>query len=273
MLGFDIKDVVAFMTTPCVSLINDLSEANMMDSYISELSIKNAIDLATGIVDPSKFLFGSISTIDEYGNRGTISRVDDVFGRITSGKLYSILLAIEKREDPEFQKFNFKTYIQSYIKARLNGENLKPISSYGIISDYESKKGFYRMSDYIEKIIKQIQKARLRYAQRYINQGLSMEEALSLASNDFQIDLEEFKNVLELANETSTLGGTFLGLNQGLPSSKEDLQGSMRKIAKAISDRELLLEYLENNSFFRRMQLRKLQSLKLSSMKTYRKRF
>ena len=96
------------------------------------------------------------------------------------------------------------------------------------------------MSDYIEKIIKQIQKARLRYAQRYINQGLSMEEALSLASNDFQIDLEEFKNVLELANETSTLGGTFLGLNQGLPSSKEDLQGSMRKIAKAVSDRELL---------------------------------
>ena len=90
MLGFDIKYVVAFMTTPCVSLINDLSEANMMDSYISELSIKNAIDLATGIVDPSKFLFGSISTIDEYGNRGTISRVDDVFGRITSGKLYSI---------------------------------------------------------------------------------------------------------------------------------------------------------------------------------------
>ena len=240
MLGFDIKDVVAFMTTPCVSLINDLSEANMMDSYISELSIKNAIDLATGIVDPSKFLFGSVSTVDEYGNRGTISRVDDVFGKLTSGKLYSTLLALEKKNNPEFQKFNFKTYIQSYIKARLNGENLKPISSYGIISDYESKKGFYRMSDYIEKIIKQIQKARSRYAQRYINQGLSTEEAISLASNDFQLDLEEFKNVLELANETSTLGGTFLGLNQGLPSSKEDLQGSMRKIAKAVSDRELL---------------------------------
>ncbi len=102
MLGFDIKDVVAFMTTPCVSLINDLSEANMMDSYISELSIKNAIDLATGIVDPSKFLFGSVSIVDEYGSRGTISRVDDVFSRITGGKLYSTLLAIEKKEDPEF---------------------------------------------------------------------------------------------------------------------------------------------------------------------------
>lgn len=40
-----------------------------------------------------------------------------------------------------------------------------------------------------------------------------MEEALSLASNDFQLDLEEFKNVLELADETSTLGSVFLGLN------------------------------------------------------------
>lgn len=240
MLGFDIKDVVAFMTTPCVSLINDLSEANMMDSYVSQLGIKDAINLATGIIDPSKFLFGSISTIDENGNRGTVSRVDDVFGKLTSGKLYSTLLALEKQNDPEFQKFNFKTYIQSYIKARLAGEDLKPISSYGVISDYESKKGFYRMSDYIEKIIEQIQKSRSRYAQRYANQGLTAEEIASLASNDFQLDLEEFKNVLELANETSTLGGTFLGLNQGLPSSKEDLQGSMRKIAKAVSDRELL---------------------------------
>lgn len=111
MLGFDIKDVIAFMTTPCVSLINDLSEANMMDSYIPELSVKNAVDLATGIVDPSKFLFESVSTVDEYGNRDTISRVDDVFSRITSGKLYSTLLAIEKKNDPEFKKFNFKTYI------------------------------------------------------------------------------------------------------------------------------------------------------------------
>lgn len=238
MLGFDIRDVVEFMTSPCVSLINNLSEANMMDSYITEVKLKDAINIADGIIDPNKFIFGSVSRVDEYGNREMRPRVDRIFEYLTQSSLYNTLVTIERERNPEFNKFSFKTYIQSYIKARLDGHDLKPFSSYGIISDFEDRREFYRMSDYIEKIINQIEKARSRYAQRYINQGLSKEEATYLASYDFQLDLQEFRNVVELADETSTLGTTFLGLNQGLPSSKEDLQNSMRKIAKAMSDRE-----------------------------------
>ena len=83
MLGFDIRDVVEFMTSPCVSLINNLSEANMMDSYITEVKLKDAINIADGIIDPNKFIFGSISSVDEYGNREMKPRVDRIFEYLT----------------------------------------------------------------------------------------------------------------------------------------------------------------------------------------------
>lgn len=236
MLGFDIKDVVAFMTTPCVSLINDLSEANMMDSYISELKIEDAINLAQGIINPNKFLFGSINTRNEYQENVTISREENVFSQITKGELYQTLLSIEKQKNPEFNKFNFKTYIQSYVNARLNGYDFKPFSSYVRISDYESAKGLDRLSDYIEKIIVQLDKSISKYSERYTSNLLL--DARTLGYNDFIEDLQEFKKVFELANETSALGGTFLGLNQGLPTSKTDLQESIRNISKTLFDRE-----------------------------------
>jgi hypothetical protein len=53
--------------------------------------------------------------------------------------------------------------------------------------------------------------------------------------------LTEFEKVFALANETSTLGSTFLGMNQGLPTTKLDLQKKILKITKSVSDREKAL--------------------------------
>lgn len=223
MLGFDIKDVVTFMTSPCVSLINDLSEANMMDSYITELRIEDSMDIVDGKIDPSKFLFGSVSSLDEYNSRVEKSRVDSVFDTVTNGKLYNILLGRAKAKNPKATRFySLQAYLQEYINARLEGEELQPLSSYFSVSDYESRKGFERMSDYIEKLIYSIAKARAKYSN----------------IKEYYQDLEEFKNVYQLANETTTLGGVFLGLNQGLPGSKVDLQNSLRKIKQTITTRE-----------------------------------
>nr|WP_303661400.1 hypothetical protein [Bacteroides intestinalis] len=41
-----------------------------------------------------------------------------------------------------------------------------------------------------------------------------------------------------MASETSTLGSTLLGLNQGIPTSKEDLLNKVFKIQQAVSTRE-----------------------------------
>jgi hypothetical protein len=44
------------------------------------------------------------------------------------------------------------------------------------------------------------------------------------------MDLQEFSKVHALSSETSTLGSTLLGLNQGIPTSKEDLLNKVLKI-------------------------------------------
>ena len=230
MLGFDIKDVVTFMTSPCVNLINDLSEANMMDSYIPQLRVQDAIKIAKGIIDSNKFLPGSVPSVNEYGERDTISRSQSVLGIFTeagtsANKAYNLLVDRVKQINPDFAGFNnLQDLIQQYINARLDGEQLEVLENYAKSSDYETEKGIQRLSDYIEKIIYSLQKTRSDYGNR----------------EDFDKDLAEFEEVYQLANETTTLGGPFLGLNQGLPGSKVDLQSELRKIKSAVTTRENL---------------------------------
>lgn len=262
MLGFDINDTVSFMTSPCVSLISDLSETNMMDSYITNLRIDDSMEIVDGIIDPTKFLFGAVSDTDEWGNRVETSRANKMFSSLTSSKLNKILTDLRKQTSPDFKGYrNLPEFIQAYIKARLNGIDLKPISAYPSVSDYESRKGLNRMSDYIDKVIYSISKAVNKYAEKYTtikiddiidpnDPEFQMDEATwqayladqsqakAKALEEFNEDLQEFKRVYELANETTTLGGVFLGMNQGLPSSKVDLQSKLRKIGDAITDRE-----------------------------------
>lgn len=262
MLGFDIKDTVSFMTSPCVSLISDLSETNMMDSYITNLRIDDSMEIVDGIIDPSKFLFGSISETDDWGNRTEIPRADSVFSALASSKLHKILTDIQKQINPDFKGYkSLSTLIQAYIKARLNGADLKSINAYPSISDYESRKGLNRMSDYIDRIIYSISKAVDKYAERYTTINIDdivdpnspdfeldeasyqaylddQSQAKAKALYEFNEDLQEFKRVYKLANETTTLGGVFLGMNQGLPGSKVDLQGKLRKIKETVTTRE-----------------------------------
>ena len=261
MLGFDIKDTVSFMTSPCVSLISDLSEANMMDSYITNLRIDDSMNIVDGIIDPTNFLFGATKQEDEWGNRIDVSRTDSVFSALAGSKLHKILTDIQKQTNPNFTGYrSLQTLIQAYIKARLNGVDLESISTYPRVSDYESRKGLDRMSDYIDKVIYSISKAVNKYAERYrtididsVVDPMLLEDiddatyqayleddrqAKAQALSEFNEDLEEFKRVYKLANETTTLGGVFLGMNQGLPGSKTDLQGKLRKIKETVSTRE-----------------------------------
>ena len=273
MLGFDIKDTVSFMTSPCVSLISDLSETNMMDSYITNLRIDDSMQIVDGIIDPSKFLFGSVNETDEWGNRVETSRADSVFSSLTSSKLHKILTDMQKQINPGFKGYtNIKPLIQDYIKARLNGVDLKPISAYPSVSDYESRKGLDRMSDYINRIIYSISKAVDKYAERYTTINIDdivdpydpdfqvdeiawqaylddQSQARAKALDEFNKDLEEFKRVYKLANETTTLGGVFLGMNQGLPGSKVDLQGKLRKIEDTITTREKEFGLFSSSAF------------------------
>lgn len=228
MLGFDIKDVVTFMTSPCVNLINSLSQANMMDSYIPQVRVKDAIKIASGIIDTNTFLRGTSHYIDDYGAVKPITQskfILNLFGsEITSQSLYQKLLNRAKQDNPSIQSFSsLSGMIQAYINLKLESKDtIKPLEQWIRIDNYELKKSFQRLSDYVEKVIYSLQKARSSYKNQ----------------EDFNKDLIEFQNVYELSNETTTLGGVFLGLNQGLPGSKVDLQSKLRKIKSAVTSRE-----------------------------------
>lgn len=227
MLGFDIKDVVTFMTSPYVNLINDLSESNMMDNFMSKVSIKDAIDLSKGIINPKNFLFGTENVYIDDFTRGIRTREDITFNALKASTLYKPLLDDYKLINPEVTTIpNLSTFIQLYIQKRLRGEELERLAYYAYktekSSSFENIKQLNWLSDYVDKLVYQISKAKSKYKD----------------ISDFEKDQEEFEKILKLADETSTLGGTFLGLNQGLPSSKEDLMNSIRNITNTVTTRE-----------------------------------
>lgn len=243
MIGFDIKDVVSFMTSPAVNLISGLLETNMMDSYINNLKIDEAIDTAQGLIDASKFLFGSETIKDENNYVKTISRVEAAFNKLS--KLNRLLLDRYKISHPNARKIpSLQILISEYIKARLDNFTVdgKPLGDFSEYfqsrssKDYEIIKGVQRLSDYINKVTYDIGLTRAKYAERYIQQG--DEFAMEKGIDDFNKDLEEFKKISKLADETTELGGVMLGMNQGLPSDKVALQEKLRKIGNIVTARE-----------------------------------
>jgi hypothetical protein len=60
MLGFDINDIVKFMTSPVASLVSELSTSNMFDEYMYNVSVNEAINILSGKFPLSKFMVGYV---------------------------------------------------------------------------------------------------------------------------------------------------------------------------------------------------------------------
>lgn len=68
------------------------------------------------------------------------------------------------------------------------------------------------------------------------NPGRKAEDIREEIMKSIPLDIDEFENILEGANEFSNLG-KILGLNQGLPTSKALLQKRIQDMQKILSDR------------------------------------
>lgn len=69
MMGFNLEDIVEFMISPAVSLVNDISNANMFDEYLSRVSVNDAIKILKGDFNLDKFFPGTMTVTkqDEEG--------------------------------------------------------------------------------------------------------------------------------------------------------------------------------------------------------------
>lgn len=114
-----------------------------------------------------------------------------------------------------------KEIISDYWKARVTGMLDQPLTDFvsNIHANTRLNNNIIAFSDYIDNVVSKVK-----------NSGLDL--------NEFYLDLDEFSKVYDLASETSTLGSTLLGLNQGIPTSKEDLLNKVFKIQQAVSTRE-----------------------------------
>lgn len=165
-LGFDINDIVKFMTSPAINFIDAITETNIFTQQ--NISLKNAIKIARG--DYSPLVIGSA--------RAALSKYDNLIEALERGDVD-----------------NFKN----------------PLS-----------KTDYAYND-VEDLVTLI--GSIKHLQQYDIHGQGIQE-----------DITEFENVMEGANEFSSFAQT-LGINQGIPTSKIDLQRRVSNLQKLYATR------------------------------------
>lgn len=185
-LGFDINDIVKFMTSPAISFIDAITDTNIFNQQ--NISLKDAIKIARGDYSP-----------------------------LVTGSARAALL--EKNKD--------------LIDLLETG-------------DLENFKNPFRPSDYsyndVEDLVTLI--GSIKHLQQY-----------NILDPGIQEDINEFENVMEGANEFSSFAQT-LGANQGIPTSKLDLQKRVTNIQKLYATRFAetntpMDEPLDVNRFFK----------------------
>lgn len=153
-MGFDINDIVKFMTSPAISFIDAITDSNIFSGR--EISLKNAIKIAKG----------------DYSS-------------LITGRAKEYLLDKDRQ--------------------------LVKMLSEGKIDEFKNP---YSTSDYqysaVEDLITEI--GQIKSLQNY-----------DTTNQDIINDILEFQNVMEGADEFSSFAQT-LGMNQGIPTSKIDLQ-------------------------------------------------
>lgn len=219
-MGFNINDIVSFMISPAVSLINNLSDQDMFNDFTGNNSVNNVLKMLRD---------GDFNNVLNYIFPG-VTYGEDGQAYLASGEFIDKILTKYKAQNPDAKDWDINQIFKEYIRGRLVGTESKSILEYSYY-DNRAKK----FSDYLEGIISKMNS--------YIhNDG---------QYNDFMADIEEFDKVLNLANETSTLGNTFLGMNQGLPTSEVDLIKKIRQIKMAVTSREMALGISYNLKYYR----------------------
>ncbi len=195
-LGFDINDIVKFMTSPVVSFIDAVTEANIFTGQ--NTSIPDAIKIARGDFKDYYKSFMSKRTLSKIGNLDNGSEIKKKLAAgITEG-----IKNIFTEGTTEFIEFE-------------NALNAIEEAKYILESAIDNE---------VESAVKS-------------NPGRSREDIREEIVNSIPKDIDEFENILEGANEFSNFG-RILGFNQGLPTSKADLQKRVQFIQKILSDRE-----------------------------------
>lgn len=247
MMGFNLKDIVAFMTSPVVELIDKYSRNDLYKNESS--SVTNAIKILNGDIDLSKLIVkpqDSLSpeerlevmqaqmeameaeaemTMELLAEGRTPRRINNEYSWVI-GELGSIYQVAEAR--------SLKDFVQKYIKAKTEPISANSPEYVTKLASYEFPKTNNMNTNYVFKYINQIVddiKSQIAdYNRIHPNSNYSM--------LDFKLDLNEFQRITDEANETSTLASVWLKLNQGIPQTDMDLIKLIKRMYATVSTRE-----------------------------------
>lgn len=222
MMGLNINDLVAFMTSPVSELIDQLANPNMFQNESGNAAM--AINLAQGIVGVKKFLHGQIRTTQEDIDTGEqrttwINKNRYVTNYLKNSDIYDLVKQNAGLSEEEDIK-GLGSIMQAYINYAIINQDVDLTEL--IDTDDVEVNSYLR---YCQDLTDKLRQVRTQYNK----------------DSDFKGDIEEFKNLYNDASEISTISSAWLGLNQGLPTSELDLLSRMNRMSKIVTDREKAL--------------------------------
>lgn len=247
MMGFNLKDIVAFMTSPVVELIDKYSRNDLYKNQSS--SVTNAIKILNGDIDLSKLI---VKPQDNLSPEERLEAMESQFEAIEAeAEMMSEMMAegrTPRRVNNEYswvikelgsmyktaQARSLKDFVQKYIKAKTEPLSANSPEFMAALANYElpvtSNMNTNYVFRYIDQIVNDIRSQIEDYNRIHPNSNYSM--------LDFKLDLNEFQRITDEANETSTLASVWLKLNQGIPQTDMDLIKLIKRMYATVSTRE-----------------------------------
>ena len=233
MMGFKLQDIVSFMTSPAVELIDKYSNNNLYNKKAG--SVYKAIKLLQGDVEISNMITKPTSKLsaDQMEDRMQAEleaaeaqaeiqmelASQGIFKKITKQDYPWIISELGKIYYKVGAK-SLKDFFRMYIRAKTGMEDIKEFKDYTLKTTKNMNTN--QLFKYIDQIVSDIKSV--------------MSDKYGITA--FMQDLEEFSQITEQANETSTLASVWLKLNQGIPQTDIELIKLIKRMKSSVSTRE-----------------------------------
>lgn len=225
--GINIEDAINFMTSPSVKAISQLLQENIFDDYNPVSKLEQVLNILKGKFSTGKFIFGkSWTTTDDGANIKdlNINIISDAILKhlrtnyTESGESFYDFLIKNKYLEPLDPKEHRNHKIQEFVYAiyKTSVEGTIDLKADKVALSGQCAVQWNNLMDYMDRVLA----IRRRSGNRFL----------------FDEDIAQFEQILNQADEISTLGSTLLSLNQGIPVKKVDLIKKIIDIEEAINN-------------------------------------
>lgn len=255
MMGLNINDIVAFMTSPVVEFIDQLSTPNIFQNENVFSSAAQAINASNGIIGISRFLHGTIlsETIDSDTGEPIykpIAKSTYVSRAILNSDDELVQAMIETMSDNSKEQFtedsfkNLQQVMQALILTSIKNNKYKNLDITTLFEVEDAEINSYLV--YCQNIIEKLRDIK----EDYLNKAIKRGEPKSYdAYQELQDDVKEFKKLYQLSSEITQVASGWLGLNQGLPTDELGIIRRLMTMSKIVSDREEALGIKASNLY------------------------